>query len=71
MPNKPNTKNQDIYLFKDPLKDDEKFKEFLGPVLLAREIDTYAREYGLLIGTNYEKKKIKRGQLFHDRWPNL
>ena len=59
MPDKPQKIGQDRYLFEDPLKDDENFKKPLGPVLLAREIDTYARKYGLLIATNYEKGKLK------------
>jgi deoxycytidine triphosphate deaminase len=40
---------QEKYLWEDPLLENERFKDKMGPVLLADEIREYVEKYGLLI----------------------
>ena len=46
-------------LFVDPLKDDNRFCDYRGPVLLAEEIKEYSTTYNLLIASGFEIGKLK------------
>lgn len=70
MPNRPLVDYNIKWLFHDPLKEDEKFKDLCGPIVIAREMREYINKYKLIIGSEFNDDYVKGASYYMTPDPN-